>query len=121
MLQKMRFDKAVVVTTAVTLMLIGCFGDTFEPAWPDPGTIVASALAPNEVAVAVLICENERGHYRFEIKAYRSGDILAQTVISAPVGYHEHVVSVRWVDSRRAEATIDRDFGDNNIQATLSF
>ena len=121
MLQKMRFDKAVIATITITFLLIGCFDDTFEPAWPNPGTIVASAVAPNEAAVAVMISEYERGHYRFEIQDSGSGDILAQTAISAPIGYHEHVVSVRWVDSRRAEATIDRDFGDNNIQTTLSF
>lgn len=117
----MRFFLAVTTTTALAFMLLGCFDSTFELVWPNPGTTVATAVAPDETVVAMLISKKESGHYQFEIHDTRPGDTLARTAISAPIGYHEHVVSIHWVDGRRAEATIDRDFGDNIIQFTLSY
>ena len=117
----MRFCIAMTTTTALAFMILGCFEGNFEPVWPKPGTIVATAVAPDETAVAMLISKNERGHYQFEIRDSASGNTLARTAISAPIGYHGHVVSIHWVNSRRAEATIDRDFGDNNIHFTLSY
>ena len=117
----MRFFTAVTSVTVLAYMLLGCFDSTFEPVWPDAGTIVASAVAPDEAAVAMLITKKNRGTYQFEIRDSESGDQLSQREISAPIGYHEHVVSIGWIDSRHVEATIDRDFGDNNIQFTLSY
>ena len=117
----MRFCKAVTAVIALAFTLLGCSDSTFEPAWPKPGTIAATAVSPDEAAVAMLITKKERGHYQFEICDTGSGVTLARTAISAPIGYHEHVVSIHWVNSRRAEATIDRDFGDNNIQFNLSY
>ena len=117
----MRFNTAVKTATALALMLLGCFDSTFEPAWPNQETTMATAMAPDEATVAMLISMKERGHYQFEIRDSGTGDTLARTVISAPIGYHEHIVSIHWVNNRSAEATIDRDFGDNNIQFTLSY
>ncbi len=117
----MRFCKAVTAAIAFAFMLFGCSDSTFEPAWPDPGTIVATTVSPDGTAVALLISRKERGHYNFEIRDTGSGVTLARTAISAPIGYHEHVVGILWVDNRHAEATIDRDFGDNNIQSKLSY
>jgi hypothetical protein len=107
--------------TALAFILLGCFDSSFEPVWPNSGTIVAKAVAPAEDVVAMLISKKERGHYWFEIRESGSGVSLARTAISAPIGYHQHVVSIQWVDSRRAEATIDRDFGDHNIKIALSY
>lgn len=117
----MRFFTALITTTALAFMLLSCFDSTFEPVWPNPRTTMATAVAPDETAVAMLISKKARGHYQFEIRDIRSGDTLAITAISVPIGYHEHVVSIHWVDRRHAEATIDRDFGDNNIHFTLSY
>jgi hypothetical protein len=107
--------------TILAFMLCACIDGTLEPVWPNPGTIVATAVAPDETAVAMLISKIERGHYQFEIRDSGSGDTLARKAIYAPIGYHEHVISIIWADSRHAEATIDRDFGDNNLQFTLSY
>jgi len=107
--------------TALAFILLGCFNSGFEPIWPNPGTIVAKAVGPDEAAVAILISKKEKWTYPFEIRDAESGDPLAQRDITAPIGHHELVVSIHWVDSRRAEATIDRDFGDNNIQIILSY
>ena len=82
---------------------------------------MAMAASPDEAAEAVLISANDRGHYHFEIRDSGSGDALARTAISAPLGYHEHVASIHWADTRRAEVTIDHDFGDNNLQSSLSY
>ncbi len=112
---------SLTVVIAIVFMLLGCFDFSFEPDWPEPGTIMATAASPDQAAVAKLITKKERGHYQFEIRDSGSGDMLAQSVISAPVGYHEHLVSIDWVERKRAEATIDRDFGDYNLKFTLSY
>ena len=117
----MRFCIAVTTATVLAFTLPGCFDSSFEPSWPNPGTIVAEAVAPDEAVVAQLVSKKERGHYQFEIRDSRSGVTLARRAISSPIGYHEHVISIHWIDSRCAEAIIDRDFGDNNIQFTLSY
>ena len=59
----MRFIAAVLTTTSLAFTMVACFNGRFEPAWPDPGTIVAMAASPDEAAEAVLISSNERGHY----------------------------------------------------------
>ena len=79
------------------------------------------ALAPDQAAEAVLIASKERGRYLFEIREPDSGDTLAQIEISTPLGYHEHIIHLHWPETRRAEATIDYDFGDNNLKFTLSY
>ena len=107
--------------TALAFLLVGCLNGIFEPAWPDPGTIVTTAVAPDEAAEAVLISSKEPGHYHFEIRDPASGGTLARREISAPLGYHDHVVSIQWLDTRRAEAIIDHDFGDNDLKFTLSY
>ena len=117
----MRFCKTVTAAIAFAFTLLGCSDSTFEPAWPSPGTLVATAVSPDEAAVAMLISRKERGHYQFEIRDTGAGVTLARKAISAPIGYHEHVVAILWVNSRHAEATIDRDFGDNNLQFNLSY
>ncbi len=117
----MRFCTAMSSVTILSLMLLGCFDSTIEPVWPDTGTIIAEVVSPDEEALAMVISNKERGTYQFEIREYKSGDSLAQREISSPIGYHEHVVSIVWLDSRQAEASIDRDFGDNDIKFTLSY
>jgi len=118
----MRFHAGSAAATALAFALIGCFDGTFEPAWPDDGTVMATAFSPDQVAEAMLISATQRGHYRFEIRDSESGATLAQTAISAPLGYHEHIVSIRWApDSRHSQATIDYDFGDNSLQFGLSY
>jgi hypothetical protein len=92
-----------------------------EPTWPNSGTIVAKALAPDQVAEAVLIASKERGRYLFEIRKSESGGTLAQIEIPAPLGYHEHVIYLDWPESRQVEVTIDHDFGDNNLKFTVSY
>ena len=117
----MLFSKEMTTAIVLAFMLLGCSDSTFEPVWPDAGTIVARAVSPDEAAVAMLVSKQERGAYQFEICDSKSDDVLAQREISLTIGYHVHVVSIDWVDSRHVEATIDRDFGDNNIQFTLSY
>ena len=82
---------------------------------------MTKALAPDQAAEAVLTASKERGRYMFEIRESESGDTLAQTEISAPLSYHEHIIYLDWPDTRRAEATIDYDFGDNNLKFNLSY
>jgi hypothetical protein len=105
----------------IAFLLLACFDGMLEPAWPDPGTVVATAVAPDGAAKAMLTSGKDRGHYQFEIRNPESGDTLARTTISAPLGYHEHVVSLHWAGNRRAVATIDRDFGEDNLRFSLSY
>ena len=82
---------------------------------------MTKALAPDQAAEAVLTASKERGRYLFEIRESKSGGTLAQTEISAPLSHHEHIIYLHWAETRRVEATIDYDFGDNNLKFTLSY
>ena len=117
----MRIIAALSMATLLACVLPGCDDVMPEPAWPRSGHIVARTLAPDKVAEAVLVASPERGRYSFEIRESGSGDVLAQVEISAPTGYHEHVISLHWPEPRRAETTIDHDFGDNSLNFTLSY
>ena len=117
----MRIPRAFLMSTTLACVLLGCFDVMSEPTWPHSGAIVTKALAPDQAAEAVLTASKERGRYLFEIRESESGDTLAQIEISAPLGYHEHVISLHWPETRRAEATIDHDFGDSNLKFTLSY
>lgn len=109
------------MTTVLACVLLGCFDDMSEPTWPHSGTIVTKALAPDQAAEAVLTAGKEPGRYLFEIRESESGESLARIEISAPLGYHEHVISLHWLETRQAEVTIDHDFGDTNLKFTLSY
>ena len=117
----MRFYIAIATAITFACMLLGCLDNTFEPEWPKPGTIVAKSVAPDEAVVAVVISKRKKGAYWFKIRDVNSGKTLAQTTISGPIGYHEHIVSISWVNRRSAQVTIDRDFGDNNLEFSLSY
>ena len=117
----MSIPKASLMSTTLACLLLGCFDAMSRPTWPPSGTIVIKALAPDQASEAVLIASKERGRYLFEIRDSKAADILAQIEISAPLSYHEHIVYLHWPATRRAEATIDYDFGDNNLKFTLSY
>ena len=45
----------------------------------------------------------------------KKDSILEKKTISAPIGYHEHSVSLIWSnDGQTVTATIDHDFGEGN-------
>ena len=92
-----------------------------ESTWPQSETIVARSLAPDKAAEAVLTTSKERGLYLFEIREFESDNTLARIKISAPLSYHEHIISLHWPETHRAEVTIDYDFGDNNLKFELSY
>jgi len=64
---------------------------------------------------ARVVATEVQGTYIFEVRKIRSGNILVRQTISAPVGYHAHVVSLTWSeDGRTVSAEIDNDFGEGN-------
>jgi len=109
------------IYAAFACAILGCTDEMLVPTWPHSETIVARALAPDQAAEAVLTTTRERGQYWLEIRETESGDTFARIKISAPLGYHEHIVSLHWPEIRRAEVTIDHDFGDNNLKFILSY
>lgn len=64
---------------------------------------------------ARVIATKVQGTYLLEVRRVRDESILAERNISAPVGYHPHMVSLRWSeDGKVVSATIDHDFGEDN-------
>jgi len=113
--------KSFMLYAALSCMLLGCADEMLEPTWPNSETIVARALAADQAAEAVLTTSKERGRYLFDIREFESGETLARIIISAPLSYHEHIITLEWPEARRAEVTIDYDFGDNNLKYMLSY
>jgi len=76
---------------------------------------MAELTNPNKSLSARVIATEVQGTYIFEVREIRSGNILAEQTISAPIGYHEHTVWLTWSeDGRIVSATIDHDFGEGN-------
>ena|SRR2546425_3691983 len=92
-------------------------------AWdaPPPGTLVAERLAPDSGLVATVRAGPTKGEYLFELRRTIGGELVARETISAPVGYHEHRISLRWLaGGARVIATIDHDFGEGNLEFSLA-
>jgi protease II len=77
---------------------------------------MAERSSPDNSLLAHVIAAKAQGTYTLQVRDVRRGDILAKQTIATPVGYHAHIVSLTWSeDSRIVTATIDHDFGDDNI------
>ena len=95
------------------ISLVGCTDLSWEP--PNPGSVMAELTNPNKSLSARVIATEVQGTYIFEVLKIRSGNILAEQTISAPIGYHAHIVWLTWSeDGRTVSATIDHDFGEGN-------
>lgn len=93
--------------------MVGCADNSWEP--PDAGTIMAELKSPDTSLTARVIATGIHGTYIFEIRKIQRGNILTEKTISAPVGYHAHIVSITWSeDGRIVSAKIDHDFGEDN-------
>ena len=98
---------------AAAITLAGCSGSLWEP--PLLGSVMAERSSPDKSLFARVTAAEVQGTYTLEVRDARNGDVLAERTILAPVGYHEHIVSLTWsADSRIVTATIDHDFGENN-------
>ena len=94
--------------------------DIFTWDAPPRGTVVAESVSPDRALVARVIAGAGKGQYVFELRRAQGGELMASEAIAAPVGYHQHIVKVRWVNgSARAVATVDHDFGENNLDFQL--
>jgi len=88
---------------------------------PPPGTVLAQSLAPDSALIARVRAGTTKGQYVFELRRPHADGPVVSKVISAPVGYHKHIVSLRWgPGSSRAIATIDHDFGVGNLEFALA-
>jgi hypothetical protein len=95
------------------ISLVGCTDLSWEP--PNPGSVMAELTSPDKSLSARVIATEVQGTYIFEVRKIRSGNILAEQTISAPIGYHAHIVWLTWSeDGRTVSATIDHDFGEGN-------
>ena len=98
---------------ATAIVLSGCSDSLWEP--PIPGSVIAKRLSPDNSLLARVIAAKTKGTYIFEVQAFRTGDVLTERTIAAPIGYHTHIVTLAWrEDGRFVTATIDHDFGDDN-------
>ena len=95
------------------IALASCSGSLWEP--PLPGAVIAKRFSPDKSYLAQIIAAETKGKYTLGVYDVRENDLLAERDISGPVGYHEHIVLLKWSDdSRIVTATIDHDFGENN-------
>ena len=117
----MTYPGTFMIYAALSCVLFGCADEMLKPAWPQWFPIVARSLSPDKAAEAVLTTGKERGQYLFEIREFESDNTLARRKISAPLSYHEHIISLQWTETHQAEVTIDYDFGDNNLEFVLSY
>ena len=86
-----------------------------------PGTLVAEKVAPDSALVARVRAGRTKGEYLFELRRTDGGELVSSETITAPVGYHEHLITLRWVTGgARAIATIDHDFGEGNLEFSLA-
>jgi hypothetical protein len=70
---------------------------------------------PEESLSARVIATKVQGTYIFKVQGIKKDNVLAEQSISAPIGYHEHSVSLKWShDGQTVRATIDHDFGIGN-------
>ena len=110
----------LVLCAVVASVTASCSG---PEGWWEPlpaGTVVLEKPSPNLEFSAAVVAKEEPGSYRLEIQNQRSQERLASRIIAAPVGYHAHLITLEWGhDSRRVIATIDYDFGDNNLAFEL--
>jgi hypothetical protein len=104
---------------AAAIAVVGCSEPLWEP--PIPGSVMAERSSPDKSLLARVIAAEAQGRYTLEVCDVRKGDVLAERTVTAPVGYHAHIVSLTWSeDSRTVTATIDHDFGDDNRVFDLS-
>lgn len=95
--------------------------DSFGWDAPPPGSVVAERLAPDSGLVARVRAGTTKGHYVFELRRTQGDELVASRTISAPVGYHAQLITVRWGEgSARAIAIIDHDFGAGNLEFALA-
>ena len=81
---------------------------------------MAELTSPDKSLSALVIATEVQGTYIFKVRKIRSGNILAEQTISAPIGYHAHIVWLRWSeDGRTVSAAIDHDFGEGNTMFDL--
>jgi len=85
--------------------------DFFKWDAPRVGTVLAERRSPDGAFVATVTAADSIGHYSFVLR--QGSQIVARQDVSAPVGYHGHIVSLEWApDGSRVFTTIDHDLGD---------
>ena len=101
------------------ISLLGCTDLPWEPS--SPGSVLAELTNPDKSFSARVIATEVQGTYILEVRKIRNENILAERTISAPIGYHAHIVSLKWSeDGRIVSATIDHDFGEGHRVFDLS-
>ena len=99
---------------AAAIGLFGCSGPLWEP--PVPESVIAESYSPDKSLLGRVIAAEDQGTYTLEVHNLRKGDVIDRRTIVAPVGYHKHIVSLAWSENGRIiTATIDHDFGEDNI------
>lgn len=95
------------------LFFAGCTDFSWSP--PDPGTVMAELSNSEKSLSALIIATKVQGTYNFEVRTFEKQKVLERKSVSAPIGYHEHNISLKWSDDgKTVTATIDHDFGEGN-------
>ena len=76
---------------------------------------MAELSNPEKSLSARVIATKVQGAYIFEVRSIKKDRVLEKKTISAPIGYHEHSVTLTWSnDGQTIAAAIDHDFGEDN-------
>ena len=93
------------------IVLTACSDAVWDP--PVPGSIIAERASPDGSRLARVRAAEVHGTYILGVHDARTGIILAERTVAAPVGYHPHIASLTWSnDGRTVTVDIDHDFGD---------
>ena len=104
-------------STALILWAAIALGACSETLWdpPSPGSVILERASPDEGLLARVVAAEVHGTYILGVQDGRTGRVLAERTVAAPVGYHPHLVSLTWGEnSRTVTVAIDHDFGDYN-------
>lgn len=109
----MRFTSGVrPLVFAAAVALVACAVRFWEA--PTAGPVMAERLSPDNSLLARVVATEVKGTYTLAVGNPHEGKVFVKRIISAPVGYHAHIVSLTWrADGRTVTATIDHDFGDD--------
>ena len=80
---------------------------------PAAGSVAAESASPDKSLLVRVLAAEVHGAYTLEVQDVRTGRLLGQRTVEAPVGYHPHLFILTWSeDSRTVTVAIDHDFGD---------
>jgi len=107
--------KSTVWILSLILLLAACESENSWKALP-AGTEIAKKMSPNSLYSASVFAGELKGEYMVHINEAATGILVSNSQISAPIGYHQHLITLIWEPSGKSiDVKIDHDFGERNV------